>query len=188
MRSFGVQIPMLPPLYGIVACAIDRFHQVNNNIMISFEAYMFGTNDDAPQLFDYINMDAINNPDGMADAEGFWNIEDVLDAAKLYRQYPWLTRNVTVKFTHSNNRALNGEILRIITLGGGEGTIFVNIDAWDDHINSVDPKVRGQLVHGLLHEIGHAVDDHDGNLEYSTDEEKQRAERFATDFANKWSK
>ena len=154
---------------------------------MDFETF-YKNSDMTPGLHDYINMAAIKNPQDFVDENGDWNIEDVLWAPRLYRAYPWLARNVTVNFARSNHRNLRGEVMRIITLGGGEGTIYINLDAYDDMINAKDKAEQQQLVYGIIHEIGHAVDDHDGNLEYSTEEEKQRAERFATDFANKWSK
>jgi hypothetical protein len=157
--------------------------------VLTFEGYYQSATDQAPSLHQYISLDLIRNPEEWVDENKDWNISDVLWAPRIYDRYPWIERNVTINFARSSHRNLNGEIIRIVTLGGGEGTIYVNIDAWDDAVDGQNPNEKTKhLVYAIVHELGHAVDDHEGNLEYSTPEEISRAEKFATDFANKYGK
>jgi hypothetical protein len=139
---------------------------------------------DKPQLFDWVHMDTFKDPDLSED--GCIRIEDFLDAESIYRQYPWMRHNIEVCLTSINNSALNGEGIRIVTLGGGEGTIFIARQMWDDALEGNATDHREFLAKAVVHELGHAVDDHNGDLEYSTREEINRAEEFANEFMNKW--
>lgn len=148
-----------------------------------------GTTGDTPELFSYVNVALFNEPD-FKNADGQISIEDILDAPAIYRAYPWIPRRVFVEVVRSNHRVLQGEGLRIQTLGGGEGTIFIASDYYDDILNypgDQPSEGRDFLAKALVHELGHAVDDHDDNSEqFPGPEEIQRQEKFANDFMNKW--
>jgi hypothetical protein len=142
---------------------------------------------EAPSLHSYVCTAMLNDRD-FKDENGLISIEDVLDAEAIYRAYPWILRNVTVALVSMNHRSLNGEGIRIVTLGGGEGTIFIAKEYYDDALDGKDPEAREGLAKAIVHELGHAVDDHNGDLEYDTSDEIRRAEDFANSFMKRWCK
>lgn len=140
-----------------------------------------------PELHTYVSVDMLNSQD-FKDSDGLISIEDVLDAEPIYNAYRWIPSHVRVALVSMNNRFLNGEGIRIVTLGGGEGTIYIAREYYDDALNGVDVEAREYLAKAIVHELGHAVDDHNGDLEYNTREEIARAEKFASDFTDRWYK
>lgn len=141
----------------------------------------FKTYFEKPQLFGWVNMATFKDPDFAED--GCIRVEDFLDAPDLYDRYPWMRQNVNVCLTNINNPALNGEGIRIYTLGRGEGTIFIARQMWDDALEGKESSHRDFLAKAIVHELGHALDDHDnGNEDKSVTEQ----EEFANEFMHKW--
>lgn len=135
------------------------------------------------KLFDRATLKNLRSP-MFKDSNGNIPIGAILDSEHLYQRYPWILDNVTVKLVHS---IPDGSELKIVTLGGGEGVIHISEPYWGDALKNLkDDNHRNFLAKALVHEIGHAVDDKEGNFETDTPDEINRAEKFANDFMNKW--
>lgn len=135
-----------------------------------------------PRIYDYVDEKYLQSEKDL-------KLQDVLEHnADVFKQYPYL-KDLDVKYVSSNNPALRGEPAKMITLGNGEGTMFLSKQHWDDAFNGNDLEARKHLESAMLHEAAHAVQDREGTLEgYGHDEKvTDFSEKFASDFAKKWS-
>lgn len=115
-------------------------------------------------------------------------VDDIINNDKLLKKYPYLS-SVAIKLVNDSNPAIKGEPARAITLGDGEGTIFLNRKYWDDALDGRSPEDRVLLEQAILHEIAHVVQDKEGRLDgYGTDPKvTDKAEQDAKKFAEKWA-
>jgi hypothetical protein len=77
---------------------------------------------------------------------------------RLYNDHPWLLNDDYVSIRTKKGLLLNGDAwARFISLGGGEGTIYIDHVTLESIYESNDIDYFKQLKHYILHEVGHAV-------------------------------
>lgn len=89
------------------------------------------------------------------------SILDILNPAtnrRLYNDHRWLLKDDYVSIRTKKRLLLDGDAwARFISLGGGEGTIYIDHITLESIYESNDLKQFKELKHYILHEIGHAV-------------------------------
>lgn len=153
-----------------------------------FKTYFESFYDEFPGLYDYVCVDFFKEYNNELKAS------DILDNDELFATYPFLA-DVGVELVRPSHPVLNGEMLRIQTLGAGEGTIFVSKPHWEDALqlqdyDNPDPeleKSREFFQYGILHELAHAVQDREDRLDNYQDDPHELEEE-AEQFAKKWFK
>lgn len=173
LTKLGLEVPPKPPVRAEEGSELQK--------------YLNDKAKEKAQIFDYVDEAFIREEQNTT--EGL-TIEDVLDGdTRIFRKYPYL-KKVYVELVRDNHRAINGEAARAITLGDGDGTIYLNEKYWDDALNGKDVEGREQLRDALVHELAHFVQDKEGRLDnYKIDPSmhEQEADEFTRIYAERGS-
>jgi hypothetical protein len=114
--------------------------------------------------------------------------------SQLYNDHRWLLKNDYVSIRTKKRLLLNGDAwARFMSLGGGEGTIYIDHVTLENIYESNDIDYFKKLKHYILHEVGHAVQAFERDIRYNEkyldieddyDANEDDAEEFAAMYLN----
>jgi hypothetical protein len=120
------------------------------------------------------------------------DLEDIFYWPPLEQKYPWLYRNNNITISAKRGLLLQGEAwARFVSLGGKEGTIFLDKSGIEDLLQSKSLERLQRFKYYILHEIGHAVQAYERDIVHNPkyidmEDNKEELENDADIFAKSY--